>query len=184
MALFDIFRKRKPAVSLPSLCYEIAYFILPHYAHGDFAKLKDMCEQTPSAAGPFFYVMACQTHEIEPDIETAKVFKWHVGEFANGSQYFTLEYPVPPPVDMSDMTTEQVMAARDSIVLAPHFSCAIRCVDDSLSYCVLGQSPIGGGTTLRSVTADGANCNHGPGPNPTLNGFHNYLNQGATLNSE
>ena len=54
MALFDIFKKRKPAVPLPQLCYDIAYFVLPHYAHEDFAKLDDMCRQTPTSAGPFF----------------------------------------------------------------------------------------------------------------------------------
>ena len=177
MALFDLFRKCKPTVPLPQLCYDIAYFILPHYVHRDFAKLQDICEQTPTSAGPFFYIMACQSRKIEPDIETAKTFKWHIGDRSNGSRFFTLEYPLPPPVDMSNMTTEQIMAARESIVLAPYLSCVIRRGDNASSYYVLGQSPIGGGTTLRSVTADGANCNHGPGPNPTLTDFQDHLDQ-------
>ena len=175
MALFDIPRKRKRAVSLPQLCYDIAYFILPHYAHSDYAKLRSMCEQTPSAAEPFFYVMACQMRQMEPDADTARAFQWHAGEFPNGSHYMTLEYPPPPQVDISGMTAEEVMSTENPIVLAPHFSCVIRDPEDNCSYYILGQAPFGGGTTLRCVTAERMNCNLGPGPNPMLDEFHAAL---------
>ncbi len=82
------------------------------------------------------------------------------------------------------MTAEQMMAARDSLVLAPHFSCILRGGDNTSSYYILGQSPIGGGTTLRMVTAEGVNCNLGPGPNPTLIEFHQRLDRELTGNTE
>jgi hypothetical protein len=175
MGLFDIFRKPKPAVPLPQLCYDIAYFILPHYAHSDYQKLRNMCQQTPSSVGPFFYVMACQMRKIEPDVEIARRFSWHVGQFQDGRDYLTLEYPPPPAVDMSRVTPEEIVSGSSDFVLAPHFSCVIRDSEGACSYYILGQSPIGGGTTLRCITADGANCNLGPGPNPTLADFHTRL---------
>jgi hypothetical protein len=39
MGLLDWFRKPKPSVPLSQLCYDVAYFILPHYAFQDLAKL-------------------------------------------------------------------------------------------------------------------------------------------------
>ena len=129
MGLRNIFRKRAPAVPLPQLCYDVAYFILPHYA--------------------------------------------------DGRDFLTLEYPSPPPVDMSQMTPEDLIAADKPFVLAPYFSCIIRDSAGTRSYYILGQSPIGGGATLRSVTAEGENCNLGPGPQPTVENFHARLSRGS-----
>lgn len=98
MGLFSKSQKREPVVPLPQLCYDIAYFILPHYVHSDYDKLRDICEQTPSSAGPYFDVTACQLRTIEPDIETARGFRWHAGQFSDGRRYLTLEHPPPPPV--------------------------------------------------------------------------------------
>jgi hypothetical protein len=117
--------------------------------------------------------------KVEPHIETAKRFRWHAGRFQDGRDYLTLEYPPPPPIDMSHMTPEDLMAGDSPFVLAPHYSCIIRDSAGTCSYYILGQSPIGGGTTLRSVTADGANCNLGPGPEPTLENFHARLNENS-----
>ena len=177
MALFDVFKKRKATVPLPQLCYDIAYFVLPHYAHQDFAKLDDMCRQTPGSAGPFFYVMACQMRKIEPDIEIAKTFQWHVGALNDSSDVLTLSYPTPPPVDMSDASPDDLLNSQSTLVLAPYFSAVLRDREGNSQYYILGQSPIGGGTTLRCVTSDGANCNLGPGPTPTLDAFHAALNK-------
>ena len=103
MGLFDWFRKPNPAVSLPQVCYDVAYFVLPHYACNDLAKLADLCLNTPAAAGPFFYIMAAQMRKVEPDTKDAKRFRWHHGQLGDGREYFSLEYPTPPPVDMSDV---------------------------------------------------------------------------------
>lgn len=48
MGLFDRFRKREPAVSLPQLCYDVAYFVLPRYAVSDLDKLADLYLNSPT----------------------------------------------------------------------------------------------------------------------------------------
>jgi hypothetical protein len=171
MGLFDWFRKPKTTVPLPQLCYDIAYFILPHYAFKDLAKLTDLCLNRPAAAGPFFYVMAAQARKAEPDPEDANRFRWHHGQWNGGHEYFALEYPVPPPVDMSDVSIEQMIGGGTKFVLAPHFSAIIGGAGSAAQYFILGQAPMGGGTTLRCILPEGMNCNLGPGPEPQLSAF-------------
>lgn len=115
MALFG-FGKKKPAVGLPQLCYDIAYFVLPHYALDEPAKIVELCTRSPEAAGPWFYVMACTMQKIEPVKADAMKLRWHRGDLDDEREYFVLEYPVPPPVDLG----------RADVVLAPHFSAMIR----------------------------------------------------------
>jgi hypothetical protein len=171
MGLFDLFRKPKPTVPLPQLCYDVAYFILPHYAYNDLPKLAEMCLNTPTTAGPFFYVMACQARESEPVLADGQRFRWHHGELTEGVEYFVLEYPTPPPADLSRAAPEGLP------VLAPHFSAVLReRATGAGNYFILGQAPfrIGpsdSGTTLRTVLREGANCNLGPGPEPQLDAF-------------
>jgi hypothetical protein len=172
MKLFDRFRKPKPGVPLPQICYDVAYFVLPHYAYNEPSRVVDLCFNTPTAAGPYFYVMACQMRKIEPVIEDAGRFRWHHGRLHDGREYHVLEYPSPPPIDLADMSPEELLKAGSPPVLAPHFSAIIReAPAGPVIYYVLGQAPIGGGTTLRSVLPDGANCNLGPGPEPSLAAF-------------
>lgn len=175
MGFFDWLKRRPDAVPLPQLCYDVAYFIMPHYAYHDVAKVADLCLNSPPAAGPFFYAMACQVRKIEPVIEDAKRLVWHHGELENGREYFVLEYPPPPPVDMSDVPLEQLTKVK--VVLSPHFSAIVRRADGGTDYYILGQAPMGGGTTFRHVSADGVNANLGPGPEPTLAAFLGTLNE-------
>jgi hypothetical protein len=170
MGLFDLFRKPKPVVPLAQLCYDVAYFILPHYAFERVDKLVDLCLNLPETAGPFFYVMAAKARKVEPDIEDAKRFRWHHGQLSAGRNYFALEYPTPPPVDISDVPIERIAGGGVSFVLAPHFSAIIR-GGDAVQYFILGQAPMGGGTTLRCILPKGMNCNLGPGPEPELTAF-------------
>jgi hypothetical protein len=159
----------RDAGPLPQLCYDVAYFILPHYAFGRLDKLSELCLDTPAVAGPFFYVMAAKAREIEPNFEHAKQFRWHYGFMEEGREYFALEYPTPPAGDH----TEEPLGALLSggmFVLAPYFSVIVRS-NDEVHYYILGQAPLNSGTTLRRVTQDGANCNLGSGPAPTLDGF-------------
>jgi hypothetical protein len=176
MGLFDRFRKRtdEPAVppspppqpSLASICYGIAYFILPHYAFKDYAKVASIFTDTPTTVGPFFYLMGCQIQKVEPVREDATRFKAHQGQLDDQRDYFIVEYPTPPPIDFG------AADPADSPVLAPYFSAIIRNRQTTaVSYYTLGQAPFGGGTTFRSVTPEGSNCNHGPGPEPQLNSF-------------
>jgi hypothetical protein len=169
MALFDFLRK-KPAseaaselVPLEQLSYDIAYFILPQYVFGQLERLIDQCVNTPTLAGPFFYVLACQAREVEPDFEMATDFKWYDGAIDETRIYLALEYPTPPVVDMGDSDPLAMLAAGHKIVLAPHFSVILHCDDKPPEYYILGQEPIGGGTTVRQILDGGMNCNMGPG---------------------
>jgi hypothetical protein len=157
-------------VTLPQLCYDVAYFVLPHYAFKDLEKLAHLCLATPTAAGPFFYAMAAMGRKIEPDTNDAQRFHWNHGRLTRDYEYFLLEYPVPPAVDMSDTSLEQMISDGIKFVLAPHFSVILRGVD-KVHYFILGQAPMGGGTTLRCILPDGANCNLGPGPEPQVTAF-------------
>jgi hypothetical protein len=179
MVLSDQFRKPKHDIPLPQLSYDVAYFILPHYAFNDLSKLADLCLNTPTTAGPFFYIMAAQARKVEPNIEEGKRFRWHHGQLSEGREYFALEYPTPPPVDMSDVPIERMVDGGASLVLAPYFSAIIRGVSE-VQYFILGQAPIGGGTTLRCILPDGMNCNLGPGPEPDLTAFLNAIPERST----
>ncbi|MGL5097934.1 MAG: hypothetical protein ACRDD1_20275 [Planctomycetia bacterium] len=183
MALFDWFRKPKPTVPLPQLCYDVAYFVLPHYAFNDLAKLADLCLNAATAAGPFFYAMAAQMRKAEPDVEDAKRFRWHHGQLEEGWEHFTLEYPTPPPVDMSDVSVEHLLAGGPKFVLAPYFSGILRGAG-GVQYFILGQAPMGGGTTLRCILPEGSNCNLGPGPEPTLASFLDAVRERVTKRTE
>ena len=177
MGLFDRFRKPKHTVpqspappSLEQLCYDVAYFILPQYAFNDLSKITDLCLKSPDAAGPYFFVMACLRRNIEPNVEDAKKLRWDHGNFDEGAEYFVLQYPTPPPLDLTG-SPGRIKEVRDGLpryVLAPHFSAVIVMEGQGAEYFVLGQAPMGGGTTLRTIRRDGANCNLGPGPKPEL----------------
>ncbi len=177
MGLFDWLNKPKtPTIPLAQLCYDVAYFILPHYAFKDSDRLTDLILNAPTAANPFLYVMAAQARTVEPDTADAKLFRWHHGQLNTKREYFTLEYPVPSPIDMSDMPLEQMFKSENKIVLAPHFSAIIRGGGEP-QYFILGQAPMGGGTTLRCITPEGSNCNLGPGPAPELPLFLDALRE-------
>jgi hypothetical protein len=113
---------------------------------------------------PFFGATA---REIEPDIEAAKQFKWHNGSFDNTRKYLLLEYPVPPAVDMGDADPISMLESGNKMVLAPHFSLIVY-GDNAPLYYILGQAPLGGGTTLRQILDGGMNCSLGPGPPPEM----------------
>jgi hypothetical protein len=149
----------------------MAYFILPHYVFQSLHKITDMCLNTPAVAGPFYYVMACQARDIEPDMETAKTFRWRHDSFDKKQQYFALEYPIPTPVNLEGADAIAMLESGSDLVLAPYFS-VILCGDATQpEYFILGQAPLGGGTTVRQIQDGGANCNMGPGPEPTLECF-------------
>ena len=185
MGLFDRFRKPsdKPQAvtpanpsTLPFLCYGIAYFVLPHYAFNDCDKLVELFQNTPTAAGPFYYLMGCSMRKIEPNHDDAQRFRAHHGDLNGTHDYFILEYPTPPPVDFSGVDILK-LPPEQMPVLAPYLSAIIRHRETkATSYYTLGQAPLGG-TTFRSVTPDGTNCNLGPGPEPGLDAFLKRLRE-------
>jgi hypothetical protein len=163
-------------VPLEQTSYDIAYFVLPKYGNGTidhFSALRARCGDT---LGPFFYIMACQMRKVEPSVEDARRYRWHHGVLPGGRAYHVLEFPTPAP--RADTTVESMMEQLKGgvrpPVLAPHFAGIIVALDGTPSYYVLGQNPIGGGTTLRSVTVNEGgyqNANLGPGPEPDLAEF-------------
>lgn len=159
-------------MSLPQLAYDVAYFHFPRYAFEDLQKIVDMWTQTPSTGGPFFYFIASKIHELEPQMEDAQKFRTHQVQIDPKRDGFLLEYPVPPPVDFSELSPQELTEFSGALVLAPYFSVVIReAGSEQVSYYVLGQAPMGGGTTLRAIFPEGMNCNLGPGPAPELNLF-------------
>lgn len=117
--------------------------------------------------GPGAYIVACKARGVTPSEEAMQQFQSHTGELRPGVTYYVLQFPDPAPVDM---------AQRD-FVLAPYFSAILHDPTKSgYGYFILGQG-ITGGTTLRTVTAEGMNANLGAGPAPTLEGFLDTLRQ-------
>ena len=183
MGLFDRFKKRQKAEpdtgstspTTEELSYGVAYFILPHYSFNDLDKVKELWGETPAAAGPFMYLMACKARGIEPNEGVVHEFRASVRE-AGSLCFYILAHPNPSPIDFSDKDPIALMESGDSITLAPYYSCIL---DDAASnrtaLYILGQSPIGGGTTLRSISANGMNANLGPGPEPDLDQFINAI---------
>ncbi|OAI53554.1 hypothetical protein AYO47_04575 [Planctomyces sp. SCGC AG-212-M04] len=127
-----------------------------------------MCSEDPEKAGVFFYFMAAKLRNAAPLKEDAQQFRWHHARIKGGFEHWTLEYPTPPPVDFSDESIEQLMSGEG--VLAPYFSTVLK-AGNQVDYFILGQAPMGGGTTIRRITPEGINCNLGPGPKPEMKAF-------------
>jgi hypothetical protein len=167
--------------SFEELSYAVAYFVLPHYAFKDLNKAVEMWTKTPSATGPFFYLMACQIRKVEPDDNRATEFRSRHGNLPGIGHFYLLEYPKPAAIDLSDRDPIELVEHGESFVLAPYFSVIVQEADSgNVTYYILGQSPIGGGTTLRCVTREGVNANLGPGPSPTVEDFLQVVEQACT----
>ena len=162
------------ADSLEQTSYDVAYFVLPKYAHGPAAKLDELCRQWGENLGAFFYVMARKMRNLEPSAEDAKRYRWHHDTLPGGRAYHAIEFPPPPPFDLERMLAGLKTKAGDVPVLAPYFAAVLYGPDGRPSYYVLSQNPGQPGTTLRSVTIDGdgySNANLGPGPDADLADF-------------
>lgn len=184
MAWFKSKKQNQPepeeVFDLPQLCYDVAYFVLPHYAHNNIEKITSLCLESPTAAGPYFYLMACQVRGVEPEIEHAKAFNWQHGYLSGGREYFVLVYPKSESITMPSMSVEELLS-RNTPVLIPYFSAVVlepKQVNNS--YFVLGQSPEPNRTTLRCVLPDGSNCNIGPGPDPVFSQFIESLDDNGS----
>ncbi len=183
MSFFDRFRKKKeepkpadaaPQYYLPRVSYTVAYYLLPHFVFHDCENLIKRCVETPESAGAFHYLMACRHHRFEPVKEDALRFRFHQGQLDDSDDFYALEYPVPPP--LNEDADRMKPAGIKGLLLAPHFSVVLRHRETvGVKYYVLGQAPLSGGTTLRSLTANGVNSNHGPGPEPQLDAMLSVL---------
>src|SRR5687767_5734067 len=111
--------------NLPQISYWVAYQVLPHYAFEAVEKAIETWIKTPASTGPYYYLMGCQMAELEPIPSDARQFSASSGVFGD-YDYYLLEFPTPPPVDLTD--TEPVVLAQvgSGIVLAPHYSIIVR----------------------------------------------------------
>jgi hypothetical protein len=181
MNIFDPFRKKQPeptinnTVSLPQLCYTMAYFVFPYYVFDGKTKLPSLYKETPENATFLLLFIAYKKEGIEPNADKEEFknqvqrFQWHEGAFDNTHKFLALEYPTPPAIDMSK--------GMGNFVLAPYFSVIL--LGDTPEYFILGQSPVGG-TTVRRLNKDGTNYNLGPGPKPSLENFLTTIRERTT----
>jgi len=153
----------------------MAYTALPYSAYNDCDNLVKMFKDGSIPVGAFYYVTVCKALKKEVVREDAKRFREHHGKLDEARDYFVLEYPAPPPVDLAGTDLAHIPPEKMP-VLAPHFSAVLRHTQTGVvNYYTLGQAPTDGGTTLRSVTPDKLNCNLGPGPEPQLEAFLDRL---------
>lgn len=170
MGLFDLFRKAKatpqdtPHPPLPVVCYRMAYFVLPQLLFNDSARFLGYFNNETYPAGPFLYVFACKSLNLEPNPDHARAFQTHIEELTPTQTCYLLEYPAPPPFDPTRFDDLNQ-------TLAPYFSAVVlRLTDNHISYFTLGQNSVNA-TTLRSVSPDGMNANLGPGGAPNRDDF-------------
>src|SRR5262249_20241878 len=124
----------------------------------------------------FFYVLTCQADGKEPDPEAVAAFAAHTGTLDDRHDYYVIEYPSPPPVDLSDVDPDRMFEEMSRIALAPSFSAMVQeKASGAVRYFILGQSP-DGDTTLRGVSP-GMNANLGPGCEPELEAFLQLLRE-------
>ena len=151
---------------LPQISYWVAYRLIPHYTFQSLDKAIETWTKNPATAGPYFYLMACQMRETEPVKEDARAFSTAFGTL-NDFDYYLMNYPVPSSVQFFGKDPMATMEEGKRIILAPHFSTILKHrTSGEVSYYILGQAPIGGGTTLRCITESGSNANMGSGPAP------------------
>ncbi|MBY0229713.1 MAG: hypothetical protein K2W96_10575 [Gemmataceae bacterium] len=166
MGWFDWLGKKKPEEARPpspEACYDTAYFVLPHLAFNDLEALADHVRRSPEAASRAVYAMGCQRRGGTVATGASKSLVWHTGDLDAGREYFLLAFPPPSP-GQGDLDPTAMLSGMGG-VLVPYFSAIIRGKGTDERHCfVLGQSPMGGRTTFRCVTRDGANCNLGSGP--------------------
>lgn len=168
-AVNDIVDKGSQNTNTPLMCYKMAYMLLPQELHQNpQATLERIRRSQPVNAGRLFYTEACMSSGCMPKRKDATEFYTHIGRLSPKKAYYIIQYPPPSPLCLD----------AGLPVLAPYFSAAI--VEETIgriSYYVLGQAWTGG-TTLRTVTADGntiTNTNIGEGSDPTLEAFLQLL---------
>jgi hypothetical protein len=163
------------AHEIAQTCYTMAYFVLPPYVHGQTEKVAQ--ELSAGRVGAmFFYILTCKASGKEPEPEAVVAFQAHTGSLDTRHDYYVIQYPSLPTVDLSNVDADRMFEELGKIVLAPYFSAMVREKNGgAVRYFILGQSP-GGGTTLRGVSPD-INANLGPGCEPELEAFLQLLRE-------
>lgn len=182
MGLFDFFKPKAGSgigsvatpEDLAQVSYEIAYLGLPNWVHKDFDRFLKNWRNPSVPFGPMLCAFGCERIKVRPSAEQAAAFKTQEGQLSSSCDYFLFQFPPPRayPLDLEKLQEIQKKGVKPP-VLAPYFAAALNNrASGKRSYYVLGQSLMGESeTTLRSVTAEGLNCNLGTGPVPEINTF-------------
>lgn len=180
MGLFD-FLKPKPKPTVPSfpiatpddlaqVSYMMAYSVLPSFCHREFEDFLRMWRAPIPPIGMLLCEFCCSKQKLQPAPEQVLAFKTQDGQLTASCDYYLLQFPSPPR-----FSVESLVSSGRLPVLAPFFAAILHDrASHQRHYYVLGQAT-NGGTTLRSVTPEGANCNHGPGSEPTTFAFLELL---------
>ena len=182
MGLFDFFKPKAGSGTglvatledLAQVSYEIAYLGLPNWVHKDFDRFLKNWRNPSIPFGTMLCEYGCERIKVRPSAEQAAAFKTQEGQLSSSCGYFLFQFPTPRayPLDLEKLQEIQKKGIKPP-VLAPYFAAALdNHSSGKRNYYVLGQSLMGESeTTLRSVTADGLNCNLGTGSNPTIKEF-------------
>jgi hypothetical protein len=159
-----------------SLCYAMAYFALPSHVFQESERVLRELSTTPELTAKLLYQLTCKAREKEPHPGDANAFAVHSGVLNERYDYYLIEYPAFPPVDVGNVPTEQAVQRMHHVVLAPYFSAIVVGKETrEVKYFVLGQSP-DGQTTLRGVSLE-MNTNLGRGCDPKAQAFLTLLRE-------
>lgn len=174
---FDYFRKQAlPDEDFFELCYLSAYDALPTAVQRDPLGFWDTYSRATRPAYAWYLQMCLLTGQ-RPDHFCGATFIWHQGHLSNGRGYLVLEYPTPPPVELSVEEFDQGDRTPRSIRLYPYFSAVLPEIPGQPGGCyALGQSPVDEMTNLRWCRT-AAHYNLGRGPEPRLGEFLDILTE-------
>lgn len=166
------------------LSYRIAYLLLPDLVH----KRWDEFLRLWSDGIPFpIYLALLAAAQQEQPLTPKQIlgFEAEAGHLRSDVDYYLIRFPTPPmfvniPIeDLMETTSpgSPRIWKRPPPTLGPYFVAVLhdRGTGERHLY-ILSQAP-DNSTTLRCVTADGANCNCGAGPTPSIEAFLELLRQ-------
>ncbi|MGH7143668.1 MAG: hypothetical protein ACREJ2_05965 [Planctomycetota bacterium] len=166
--------KRPGEELLFEISYAMAYFILPHYAFKSLQKAIDLWVQSPRTCPTFFYLTTCQVKKCDSNTEEATKFTAHQGKLDDKRDFYLMQHPTPPKIDLTGLTPEQLAAQKP--VLAPFYTAiVVERATKAASVFVLGQAPTGGGVTVRQIGADGSNAKLADGPQADISQFLSFV---------
>ncbi|EDY19462.1 hypothetical protein CfE428DRAFT_3147 [Chthoniobacter flavus Ellin428] len=163
------------AQDLARISYGFAYIVLPDLVYRSFEEfLKSWHDSWPM--GWMLCDFGCSKENVRTTIEQKAAFKTTTAPFGPNCDGYFVQFPPPPPYPiLSEEEFQALIASKQRPRLAPYFAAVIHDrTSGDRNYFTLGQSPAGG-TTFRTVTEEGENCNLGPGPEPDLAKFYQHI---------
>lgn len=173
--------ERTSAIDLARISYYLAYHALPDLIYSRWDEFSHLW----NSVVPFSMYLAIKgASDVCKwlSLEQITGFKCCQGVLKTDVDYYLIEFPAPPPqtgeLNLDALVAQRAQGKKSSSdatpVLGPYFAVVLlnKKTNERQLY-ILGQSP-GDGTTLRMVTAVGAemrNARCGIGPEPTPSNF-------------